>query len=119
MDAPTNKDKIEAMCREAGLRPERRLSMQGFDLLLADGFSLPPHAAWGKFGVDPDEYPFGCYVTIWWVMKGEDRHYVAQPLFFDAFHDRQLDIESKKRARLNAAEKSAAEFLDRRKRNIH
>ena len=35
---PTNKDKIEQMCRNAGLRPERRHALKNFDVLLADGF---------------------------------------------------------------------------------
>lgn len=118
MDAqPTNKEKIEAMVRAAGLRPESRRHVRDFDLLLADGFSLPPHGAWGRFGVDPTDFPLGCYVTFWWLMKGEERLFVASPLFFELGHDPQyIDTVVKKRARLNAAEKTAREFVGRMQR---
>lgn len=108
---PTNKEKIEKMCREAGLRPEKRHALKNFDVLISDGFSVPPHIKFRRFGVAPTDFPFGCYVTFWWVMKGEDRLFVACPIMFDAFHDPQFDQATKKLARINAALQEAAGFV--------
>jgi len=85
-------------------------------LLISDGFSLPPHRAYWRFGVGPDEYPSGCYVTFWWLMKGEERLFVAYPLIFDVFHDPEYDVATKKRARINTAVKKAEEFVSQLRR---
>lgn len=110
---PTSKDKIEAMCVAAGLKPADRRRVRDFDLLLADGFSLPPHRAFRRFGVEADEYPLGCYVTFWWLMKGEDRLFVANPLIFEALHNPEMDRATKKAARLNRAAVEAEAFVRR------
>ena len=107
---PTNKDKIEQMCRNAGLRPEKRYALKNFDVLLADGFSLPPHIKFRRFGVTANEFPHGCYVTFWWLMKGEDRLFVANALMFDAFHNQELEFSMRKKARVNRALQEAAGF---------
>lgn len=104
MDAPrprTNRDKLEEMCRAAGMRPEARETIHGLDLLLADGFALPPYRAYRKFGLTDTEFPHGAYVTFWALMKGEDRLFIATPLFFDLNHD--MGVPDRKRARLAAA----------------
>lgn len=126
--APTNKDKIERMVRESGLVPQDRRKVRDYDLLLADGFSLPPHRVWRRFGIDEGEFPRGCYVTFWWLMKGEDRLFVAVPLFFDVGHNPEyMDSETRRRARLNRAQQEAESFVKRlgkkqmggRDRNLH
>lgn len=108
---PISKDRIEAMCREARAKPERRLPLRDYELLISDGFSLPPHAAYRRFGVDADEYPSGCYVTLWWLMKGEDRLFGGGRCIFDAFHDPEYDIATRKQARINTAIQKAEEFV--------
>jgi len=108
---PITKDQIEAMCRQAKASPEKRITLRGYDLLISDGFSLPPHTAYRRFGVDSDEFPSGCYVTVWWLMKGEDRLYGGGRCVFDAFHDPEYDSATKKRARINSAIKKAEEFV--------
>lgn len=112
-----NKDRIEVMCRNAGLKPELRENIRGVDIFIADGFSAPPHRSWRRFGVEADEFPLGCYVTLWWASRREEQLDVGQPLFFDAFHDRNLEHSFRPKARINAAMKEAAAFLKRR-RNI-
>lgn len=112
---PTNKDKIEKMCRAAGLKPERRSKIRGLDVLIADGFSLPPHINFRKFGVAAKDFPEGCYVTFWWLMKGEDKMYVGCPLMFDANHDPQYDQSTRKLARINSALKHAGEIVENMK----
>lgn len=110
------KDKIETICRSAGMRPEKREQFQGYEVFVADGFSLPPHKAYQRFGVDPRDFPKGMYTTLWWVSKGSEKLDTGQPLFFDAFHDRQYSAEDKKRARISVAMQTAKKFLSTRKR---
>ncbi len=109
---PTNKAAIERMCRAAGLKPAVRRTVRDFDLLIADGLSLAPHRPWKRFGIEPTEFPRGCYVTFWWLMKGEDRLFVAGPLFFDIDHNPEyIDNEVRRRSRLNRATKDAEAFV--------
>lgn len=97
-----NKDKLERMFRAGGLKPEERIREGDYDIFIGDGFSAPPHIGYGRFGVDPSDFPFGCYVTFYWIGKDEGLFF-GRPLFFDAFHDPNLDIASKKQARIAAA----------------
>lgn len=115
MDAqPTTKDRIEGMCRAAGLKPADRRMVRDYDLMLADGFTLAPHAPWRRFGISPADFPRGAYVTFWWLMKGEERLFVAGPIFFDIDHNPEyIDPETKRRARLNRAAKDAETFVKR------
>ncbi len=110
-----NKDIIEKICRNVGLKPERREQVRGAEIFVADGFSAPPHNDYRRFGIDPTDFPFGCYVTLWWVSKGSEELDTGQPVFFDAFHNPEYDITTKKLARLNTAMREAKGFLERRK----
>lgn len=110
-----NKERIETIFRNAGLKPEERITVQDYSVFLADGFSLPPHHKVARFGVDPNDFPRGCYVTFWWAGKDEKLH-AGRPLFFEAFHEREYDLETKKKARLQAALKDAAGHIDAWKR---
>ena len=109
------KNSIERMCRAAGLRPERRERIRDQEVFIADGFSLMPHNAWRRFGVDEDEFKRGMFVTLWWLSKDEKLD-VGQPLFFAVDHNPELDVHSKKQARINAAIKTADKFLTARKK---
>lgn len=113
-----NKSKIERICRAAGMRPEERKMIRGHEVFIADGFSLMPHTAYQRFGVEPGDFPGGMYVTLWWISKGDEKLDTGQPLFFNALHDPQYDTATKKQARINKAFKTAAEFIDRR-RKVH
>ena len=103
-----HKDKVETICRNAGIRPETREKIGDVDLFLADGFSLPPHKAYAKFGITPFEFPHGMYVTLWWVSRDVEKLDVGRPLFFDV-------KENSKYARLNAARRDARTFVENRK----
>lgn len=111
------KDAIERMCRLAGLVPARRETLQEHDVFIADGFCAKPHETFRRFGVEPGEFPFGCYATIFWTAKGEDLVDIGIPLFFDAFHDPSYDKATKHRARLNRASEEAKGFLARKAKN--
>lgn len=110
------KNKIEKMCREAGMKPARRATIDGVEVFIADGFSAPPHWAFRKFGINHSEFPMGMYVTLWWASKGDEKLDTGQPLFFEPFHNPEIGQGSRKLARINAAMKEAKDFLDLRKR---
>lgn len=111
-----NKAKIEAMFRNAGLQPEERRTVRDYSVFIADGFSLPPHHRIARFGVEPMDFPRGCYVTFWWAGKDEKLH-AGRPLMFEALHENQYDLTTKKRARINAALKDAEGHIDAWRRN--
>lgn len=111
-----NKDKVEQIFRNAGLKPEARRKVREYDVFLADGFSLPPHRNVRRFGVSADDYPYGCYVTFWWAGRDEGLH-AGRPLFFEARHEVSYDLETRKKARLTAALKDAEGHIEAWKRN--
>lgn len=110
------KNKIETMCRNAGMAPAKRATIDGAEVFIADGFSAPPHWIYRHFGIGPTQFPFGMFATLWWASKGDEKLDTGQPLFFDAFHDPQYSAADKKRARVNTAIKEAREFLRSRKK---
>ena len=112
----TGKTAIERICRAAGMAPVKRDNIRGAEVFVADGVSMPPHMAYWRFGIEPTEFPQGMYATLWWASKGDERLDTGQPLFFDAKHNPSLPVGSKQKARVNAALKSAREFIDLRKK---
>lgn len=110
------KDKIERICRDAGMKPETRRNIDGAEVFIADGFSLPPHLAYRRFGIGPEQFPQGMYATLWWVSRQEDKLDIGSAVFFELFHNRQYSGPDKKRGRINAALKDAREYLARRKK---
>lgn len=114
------KHKIERICRAAGMKPVTREKIDGVEIFIADGFSLMPHRHYRRFGVEPHEFPQGMYVTLWWASKGDEKLDIGQPLFFDVMRNPEYANGSKQRARINAALKTAREFLTlRRRRTMH
>lgn len=111
-----NKEKIEEIFRKGGVSPAERRSYGDFNVFIGDGFSLMPHNAYRRFGVDPDEFPSGMYVTWWWIGKDEKLD-VGRPLFFSAMHNPEYSAADKKTARINAALKDAEKFMARRKKH--
>jgi hypothetical protein len=110
------KNKIETMCRNAGMRPVKRDNINGAEVFIADGFSPPPHLNFRRFGVEATDFPLGMYATLWWVSKGDEKLDTGQPLFFDSMHDPQIGRGSKQLARINSALKEAKSFLQKRRK---
>lgn len=110
-----NKDKIEQMCRRAGLVPIERTSIKDADIFIADGFSRPPHDSFRRFGIDATDYPAGCFVTLWWASKKDEELDIGQPLFFEPWHDPSLMLSFRQKARVNSARSQAINFLARRR----
>ncbi len=98
-----HKDKLEKSFREAGTAPMLREKMGNYDLFIADGFSNPPHLSYQRFGIEPNEFPAGMYVTFWFLGKDEHLH-IGRPMFF---HIDEFKLER----RLNAARKDAKQAL--------
>lgn len=96
------------------MRPEKRARWKDYEIFVADGFSLMPHNAFRRFGVESDEFPAGMYATLWWVSKESDQLDTGQPIFFDALHNPEYSAETKKQARINTALREAEGFLKRR-----
>ena len=112
-----NKDKLEEIFRKGGVKPVSREKLDDFDIFIGDGFSLAPHAAYFKFGIEPTDFPNGMYVTWWWLGKDEEL-YTGHPLFFDMHHNPEYSWETKKLARVNTAKLNAQEFLKTMDRNV-
>lgn len=106
-----SRQKAEEMTKNAGLKPVKKTVLRDFDLLISDGFSLPPHRNFKKFGLGPEHFNQGCYVTMWWLMKGDEKMLAGNSLFFDVFHDPEYDRESKQQMRVNSAIQDADTFL--------
>ena len=111
-----DKQTLEKACRNAGMKPVRRDNIFGTSVYIADGFSSPPHYKFRRFGIDPDEFPWGAFVTLWWLERGEGELDVGRPMIFDAFHDPQFSMETRQLARINSAMKDARDFIERRKK---
>jgi hypothetical protein len=111
-----DRTKIEAICDAAQLRLEKRLRVENYELFIAAGESKPPHFRYQRFGVEPTEFPLGCFVTIWWLMKDEDKLVVAVPAFYEKNHEAYLTDEGRLKARVNRCAQEAVAFLESRKR---
>lgn len=109
------KDKLEQMCRMAGMAPAVRECARGAEIFVADGYAADAET-FRKFGGNKTEFPFGAYMTLWSVANGEDRIIGGGSLLFDAFHDPSFDVGTKKIARVNTALKEARGFLQMRER---
>lgn len=109
-----DKHAIERMCRKAGMRPVKRDRIDGAEVFIADGFAATPHVTFAKFGIEPKDFPGGCYATLWWVSRKEDKLDIGQPLFFELLHNPEYGNGSKQIARINAAMNEARTFLKRR-----
>lgn len=113
------KHAVERMCRNAGMLPVSRTNIDGAEVFVADGFAAHPAITFRRFGISDGEFPGGCYATLWWVSRQEDKLDIGQPLFFELLHNPEYGNGGKKLARVNAAVNAAKEFLDRRKKAHH
>lgn len=114
------KEKIESMCRAAGMKPVERAQLHGYEVYVADGFSAPPHWKFRHFGVGPQVYPLGAFFTLWYLSKGEGHLDVGAMLHCDAMHDPGQSKEYKQKLRINTAIMEANKWLsDRRKAAVN
>lgn len=118
--AKLTKQDIERICRNGSMEPVKRGKIGSAEVFIADGVSAPPHLAHRRFGIGPEQFPGGMYVTMWWLARGEDKLDVGSFIYFELLHDPMLSKSGKRRARINAAMKDANDFLaSRRKKAMH
>lgn len=119
----TTKKTMETACRKAGLKPIMRGNYRNEEIFIADGFASKPGITFQKFGgggekepykVDEKEYLMGTYCTFWFLADENDVVTMGHPVFFDPFHDTNLDISSKQQARVNKTMKIAEEHIELR-----
>jgi hypothetical protein len=116
-----DRSKIEGIMDAAQLRLELRERVwaalaEPYELFIAAGESKPPHLRYQRFGIDPTDFPLGCYVTFAWVLKGEDQLVLGIPAFYEKNHNPELTDEGKKQARINRCKEDAMEFFRKRDR---
>lgn len=110
------KETVSKMLGAAGIQPEKRIAHDGYDIFIGDGFAAHPENTFKRFGVNKGEFPFGAYCTIWFAAQGEDFFLVGCPALYDAFHDKNMDINAKKAGRINNAVRDAKKFIADKKR---
>lgn len=110
------KNKMERMCRSAGMLPVARRTVDGREVFIADGRSATPARTFSKFGVDENDFPGGCYATMYFVGRREDKMEIGHIMFFDLFHNPELSHGAKQQARINSAVKHAEALITRMKR---
>ena len=113
------KNKMESMCRTAGLVPVARRTVDGREVFIADGKSATPERTFSKFGVEANDFPGGCYATMYFVSRREDKLDIGHIMFFDLFHNPELAHEAKQQARINTAVDHAKALLTRLKSKAH
>lgn len=113
------KDKMESMCRTAGMVPVARQTVDGREVFVADGKSATPERTFSKFGVEANDFPGGCYATMYFVSRREDKLDIGHIMFFDLFHNPELAHEAKQQARINTAVDHAKALLSRMKAKVH
>lgn len=108
-----NKDKIETLFRSLECVPVDRETIHGREVFIGDGYSASPHVPYVRRGaLSPGEFPNGCFVTWWWVAKGEDKLDRGAPLFFDAVHDvYRISLSVRQKGRINAAKIAAEQYI--------
>lgn len=116
MSEKLTKQGIERICRAAGMKPAARARIGTAEVFIAEGRSSPPHLAYRRFGIGPEQFPGGMFVCLWWVSRREDKLDTGSTLYFELLHDPQYSHADKRRARINAALDDAKTFLDRRKK---
>lgn len=85
---------FEDLCRRDRMRPLMKIDTSVGTIYIAEGE-----------GAATDEFPCGCYRQKWAVGRGDMD--VAKDIFFDRFHDPELPLADRQRARMNATLRDA------------
>lgn len=94
------------------MEPVHKENVQGIEVIIADGFVPPSKMQTIKrFGIEGNDFPMGCYQTIWWAMKSDDEFAIANILFCEAMHDAPSSTDEKRQMRINAALGEANQLL--------
>ena len=111
------KSDIERVFTSVGIKPVKRTIIQGEQVFIADGFVGPSMINDGhlrRFNVSPGEFPFGCFLTMWWT---EQHKGIGSIGVFDAMHDPGYTPDEKKNMRVATIIEMAK--LDFKRRKMH
>lgn len=115
-DKEDMKEKIERVFSGQGITPVYRTKVAGEEVFIADGFvSAPIPDYYKRFDITAEEYPHGCFVTLWFspFLKG-----IGNYATFDPDHDPLIDVSYKQKARINAVKKRAEYEIIKNKTNM-
>ena len=106
---------IERVFSSVGVKPVYRTKINGEEVFIADGFITPGLINKGyliKFSVNPGEFPFGCFLTLWWT---EQHKGIGAIAVFDAMHDPGYSADEKQNMRIASTIHLAKKDFKRRK----
>lgn len=106
---------IERMFRAIGVQPVERTKIGNDEVFIADGFVPPKIIEAGflkKFEINPGEFTFGVYLTLWWTERFRGMGSIAA---FDAFHDPGYSKDEKQQLRVNTAIHLAKKYFEKQK----
>jgi hypothetical protein len=110
------KDEFDVALTQSPVKPVFRTHVGDRELFVADGYVPPQHLKYlDRFGMPatPDEYPFGCFATIWYC---ESRIGLCGIVLCDAFHDPGHSHEAKAYMRIKTAVEMARRDMNRRQK---
>ncbi len=111
----TSREKLAESFKKSGLELLQREKVGDYELFIGDGFSSAPHFRWRHFGVEPEEFPSGMFVTFWWLGKDVGstvKLHIGRPMFMKL-------TEFRRQARVNAARADANKALKKLKSRAH
>ena len=109
---------FETILSVAGIVPVARATIDGEDVFVADGFVSPlKQETLKRFGVEPNEYPYGCYMTIS-VIEDKQRGWDTQYAVCDAFHDPGHSKETKQSMRVKTILERTQQAISSRRKNV-
>ena len=110
----TTKEQILDLSKRANMREAGKETYKGYEIYVAEGYSDHPHVEYRRFFIDEKDFPYGAYMSMWWVAEDEDHFDVGRPMFFASDHDPQMPVSQRPKARTNAALNDAKSFIERR-----
>ena len=107
----TNKSALERSFDEIGVKPVGRHKIYGHDILFGDGFVTKPYPALKKFGIEKNDFPNGCYCTVWLWATDDQTCGLGLPIFFDPMHDVAQPLHWRRERRMDEAKMSAVNAI--------
>lgn len=107
-----NKDSLAAMCANAGIMPAHSESYKGYGIIIGDGRVANPDVVLKRFGIEADDYPLGCYCTLWGITLDDDV-FIAGVLPIKLSHDAQHTYDARRKARIAGGVLVAKTHIDK------
>lgn len=111
-----NKERLDRILSAGPIKPAKREKILGTEVFVADGFVPPSMVRFlyrFNMHVTSEEYPFGCFATIWFIE--EESGLATGICIFEAFHDPGNSSEAKAEMRIKQSLSKAKAHIRRRK----